>query len=269
MSEPTIQFTKENLDTYLKELAKEYRKLNGKTMPAEIILVGGAAVLAGYGFRDMTTDIDAVIHASSYMKDAINHVGDRFDLPNGWLNTDFIRTASYSAKLSQFSSYYRTYSNVLSVRIIGAEYLIAMKLRSGRQYKKDMSDVIGILDEHEKRGKPISMEQIRTAVINLYGDWETLPDTSKEFIADVMKDGDYPELYSQALESEENSKEMLVHFQERYPGVTTQDNVNDILRTLKQKQERPSVLAKLHSYKEKQKSPEIPRKHRTKSDREL
>lgn len=269
LSDPTIQFTKENLDTYLKELAKEYRKLSGKAMPAEIVLVGGAAVLAGYGFRDMTTDIDAVIHASSYMKDAINHVGDKFDLPNGWLNTDFIRTASYSSKLSQFSSYYRTYSNVLSVRIIGAEYLIAMKLRSGRQYKKDMSDVIGILAEHDSRGKPITMEQIRAAVINLYGEWETLPDASKDFIADVMKDGNYPALYSQTLESEENSKEMLIHFQERYPGVTTQDNVNDILRTLKQKQERPSVLAKLQAYKEEQNSPEVHEKRRTKTDREL
>ena len=44
-------FTKQNLDTYLKELAKEFRKLNGKDMPAEIILIGGAAILANYGFR--------------------------------------------------------------------------------------------------------------------------------------------------------------------------------------------------------------------------
>ena len=46
-------FTKENLDSYLKELAKEYRKLNGKTMPAEIILIGGPSVLANYGFRNI------------------------------------------------------------------------------------------------------------------------------------------------------------------------------------------------------------------------
>lgn len=78
-------FTKENLDTYLKELAKEFRKQNGKSAPAELILVGGAAILTNYGFRDMTTDIDAVIHAASSMKDAINRVGDRFHLPNGWL----------------------------------------------------------------------------------------------------------------------------------------------------------------------------------------
>ena len=31
-------FTKENLDLYLKELAKEFRKNYGKSMPAEIIL---------------------------------------------------------------------------------------------------------------------------------------------------------------------------------------------------------------------------------------
>ena len=74
-------FTKENLDTYLKELAKEFRKINGKSMPAEIVLVGGAAILTNYGFRDMTTDVDAVIHADSAMKDAINLVGDKYNLP--------------------------------------------------------------------------------------------------------------------------------------------------------------------------------------------
>ena len=73
-------FTKENLDGYLKELAKAFRKRNGTSMPAEIILVGGAAILVNYGFRAMTTDIDAIIHAASSMKDAINEVGNRHDL---------------------------------------------------------------------------------------------------------------------------------------------------------------------------------------------
>ena len=88
-------FTKDNLDSYLKELAKEFRKINGSRTPAEITLIGGAAVLVNYGFREMTYDVDAIIQASSSMKDAINHVGDRMGLPNGWLNTDFVRTTSY------------------------------------------------------------------------------------------------------------------------------------------------------------------------------
>lgn len=99
-SEKQIEFTKENIDTYLKEVAKEYRKQIGKNMPAEMILIGGASVLVNYGFRDMTTDIDAVIQAASVMKDVINRVGDRYDLPNGWLNQDFVRTESYSRKRS-------------------------------------------------------------------------------------------------------------------------------------------------------------------------
>ena len=58
-------FNKDKLDLYLKELAKEYKKTAGKNMPAEIILIGGAAILANYGFREITTDVDAYIKAVS------------------------------------------------------------------------------------------------------------------------------------------------------------------------------------------------------------
>lgn len=132
MSSDSSVFTGENLNDYLKAVAKEYKKMGGKAMPAELILIGGAAVIANYGFREMTTDIDAIIHAASVMKDAINSVGDQYHLQNGWLNTDFMRTASYSPKLDQYSTYYRTFGGILSVRTVQAEYLIAMKLRSGR-----------------------------------------------------------------------------------------------------------------------------------------
>ena len=94
-----VRFTTENIDQYMKALAKAYRKLGGRNMPAEIILIGGAAVLADYGFREATYDIDAIITASSVMEDAIRAVGDEFNLPNGWLNEDFRKTVSYSPKL--------------------------------------------------------------------------------------------------------------------------------------------------------------------------
>ena len=80
-----------------------------------------------------------VIHASSSMKDAINRVGDKYGLPNGWLNTDFMRTGSYSKKVDEVSEYYKTYSNILQIRTVSAEYLIAMKLRSGRKYKNGLT----------------------------------------------------------------------------------------------------------------------------------
>lgn len=228
-------FTKENLDTYLRELAKEFRRLNGKRVPAEIVLVGGAAILTNYGFRDMTTDIDAIIHAASSMKDAINHVGDKFDLPNGWLNTDFMHTGSYSPKLDEFSVYYKSFYGVLSVRTIAAEYLIAMKLRSGRKYKNDLSDIIGILAEHEKNGAPITFEKIDAAVKNLYGGWDSFPEDSKPFIENALKNGDFENVYASVKNDEIESKDILVDFEKDYPKVAKESNINDILKTLKEK----------------------------------
>lgn len=226
-------FTKENLDLYLKEVAKEFRKRNGKHMPAEMILVGGAAVLANYGFRDMTTDIDAVIHASSAMKDAINKVGDKFHLPNGWLNSDFMRTESYSSKIFEVSIYYKTFSNILSVRLVSAEYLIAMKLRSGRKYKNDLSDIIGILAEHEKMGYPITLEAVKDAVIMLYNGWENIPVDSRLFIEDAFEKGNFGEVYKKVRESEQKSKQLLIDFQENYPDAVVSANINEILNQLK------------------------------------
>ena len=139
---------KEQIDNYLKKVAKQYRKLSGKSMPAEITLIGGASILVNYGFRDSTYDIDALIHAASSMKDAINYVTDTMKLPNDWLNDDFKNTTSYTPKLVNYSVYYRTFSNVVTIRTITGEYLVAMKLKAFRKYKHDISDIVGIMREH-------------------------------------------------------------------------------------------------------------------------
>lgn len=229
-------FNIENLDLYLKELGKEYRKSSGKGMPAEIILIGGAAILANYGFREMTTDVDAIINAASSMKDAINKVGDKFNLPNGWLNSDFMKTASYTPKLSTYSVHYKEFSNVLQVRTVSAEYLIAMKLMAGRKYKNDLSDIVGILAEHQKRGTPITMDIIKAAVTNLYGSWDKLTLDSRDFIENTMQKGNFEQLYKSVSNEEKKSKEALIEFQQEYPGVTTTENVDSILGNLKKKQ---------------------------------
>ena len=222
-------FTKENLDNCLKELAKEFRKLNGTKVPAEIILIGGASILANYGFREMTYDMDAIVSASPAMKEAINYVGDKFGLPNGWLNTDFVRTKSYTPKLAEFSAYYKTFSNILTVRTVSSEYLIAMKLMAGRKYKNDLSDIVGILWEHQKNDSNITRDAIDKAVTGLYGGWDDVPTDSKAFIDAVFVDGDYEILYKKSRESELQSRDILLEFEEQYPDVTNMDNADAIL----------------------------------------
>ena len=231
-------FKKDNLDLYLKELAKEYKKLVGRNMPAEIILIGGAAIIESYGFRDMTTDVDAIISAASAMKDAINRIGDRYDLPNGWMNADFQKTESYSSKLLQYSSFYRTFNQVLNVRVVTGEYLVAMKLRAFRQYKNDLSDIIGVLAEHEKRGDPMTFERIEKAVTDLYGSWDNCPKGAKDFIANTLSAGNYEKVYELVRQNEKDAKNDLIDFEDKYPGALKTDNVDDVLQNLRARKRR-------------------------------
>ena len=228
--------TKENLNTYLKELAKQFRKLNGKAMPAEITLIGGASILINYGFRDSTYDVDALIHASSAMKDAINYVTDTLGLPNGWLNEDFKNTKSYTPRLVNYSKYYRTFSNVLTVRTITGEYLVAMKLMAYRQYKHDISDVVGILREQQNSGDPLTLERIDKAVKDLYDNWDNLPENAKNMIESILANEDMDALYEAYANEEAAAKDALITFEDKYPDVLKEDNLADILNHLLKEQ---------------------------------
>ena len=228
--------TKENLDTYLKELAKQFRKLNGKAMPAEITLIGGASILVNYGFRASTYGVDALIHASSAMKNANIYVTDTLGLPNGWLNEDFKNTKSYTPRLVNYSKYYRTFSNVLTVRTITGEYLVAMKLMSYRQYKHDISDIVGILREQQSSGDPLTLERIDKAVKNLYDNWDNLPENAKNMIESILANEDMDALYEAYANEEAAAKDALITFEDKYPDVLKEDNLADILNHLLKEQ---------------------------------
>jgi len=228
-------FSAQNLDYYLNELSKVFRKLNGKKIPAEIILVGGASILADYEFRKTTNDVDAVIMASSVMKDAVGIIRDKYKLPNDWMNEDFRGTKSYSSKLREVSVYHKTFSDILTVRKITSEYLIAMKLMAGRKYKNDMSDIIGILWKHEENKKPITIEKIKNAVVSLYGDWNKIPKDSVNFINTAFEQKDYKELYTKVRKDEEETRIVLSEIDKQYPKLLNKNNIDIILEIAKKK----------------------------------
>lgn len=232
-----IPITKEDLDTYLKEVAKQFRKLNKKAMPAEITLIGGASILINYGFRDSTYDADALIQASSAMKDAINYVTDTFGLPNGWLNEDFKNTRSYTPKLVQYSKRYRTFSNIVNIRTITGEYLVAMKLMASRKYKHDISDIVGILREQKKSGSPLTYEQIDKAVTDLYDSWEKMPEDAQVLIHSILENEDLDALYETYANEEAAAKDALITFEDKYPDALTENNLDEILNHLLERQE--------------------------------
>lgn len=229
-----VPFTKENLDYYLKELAKEYKKRSHGT-PAELILVGGASVIINYEFRMSSYDIDAAYDARSVMKEAINAVGDRLGLPNGWVNDDFKKTSSYTPKIAQYSEYYKTFSNVLQIRTVRAEYLVAMKLMSARRYKKDTSDIAGIFYEQQIAGNPMTYDKVNTAVNQLYGGWDNISEYAKELLQKVLECKDLKKLFIEFSEDEMEAKESLLDVERKYPGVVQKDTIDSIIEVAKKR----------------------------------
>lgn len=221
------------LNKAFNSLAKKYRKKCGKGAKAEIILVGGAAIIGRYDFRDMTTDVDALILADSVIQEAANEVGEELNLRNGWLNSDFSHSASYSTKLVQISKFYKTFCNVIDVRVVSGEYLVAMKLKSGRKYKHDLSDILGILLEHQLQGNELKYSDIDRAVNELYGGWEDIPQDSIDLLKSSMEDGDYQSLFSKAQADEQDAKQMLLDFQATNPVFEKKTTINEILEQLK------------------------------------
>lgn len=218
MSSDKVEISKENIDKYLNELSKEYKKLAGRHIPAEIILIGGAAIAENYGFRNSTTDIDAIIFAASAMKEAILKVCDKFkELPSDWLNADFKKTKSFSNKLVQHSIFYKNFNQILDVRIVVGEYLVAMKLCSGRRYKHDLSDIVGIIKEHNDAGNPITYAGIDATIKELYGSWDNVSEHAQKTLFEALKCNNNEELYVAVDNNEKQIAKDLKEFREENP----------------------------------------------------
>jgi hypothetical protein len=225
-------FNKENLEGYLIDLSREFKILNGNKMPAEIILVGGASILLNYNFRKSTDDVDAIIRAASVIKEAINIVAEKRNLPNNWLNMDFINSESYSDKLLNITKHYKTFLGVLDVNIIDDEYLIAMKLRAGRRYKKDLSDVVGIIYENRKKGNEITREKLEKAFLYLYDDLSKMPEISQRLFEEIFTVNNLQALYDKKREKEQKIDQTLDDFKQMFPDEINKIGLNNIINSL-------------------------------------
>ncbi len=226
------EIQKESIDTYLKELAKEFKRITGRKTNAEIIIVGGGSVLLNYDFRMNSVDIDAFNTSEEAVRAAALIVAEKYNLPNDWLNDDFKKTKSYSPKLREYSVYYKTYANVLEFRTINREYLIAMKMVSGRKYKNDLSDILGILYYHYNKQDEITFEQIEKAVNALYGGFERISDETKEYVMSAIQNKSFIKGYEKQKENEQSIKARLITFEEKFPNMTSEDNIDDIINQL-------------------------------------
>ena len=222
---------KEDINLYLKELTKVIRKnKRNSDVTYELILIGGASILVNYEFRNSTSDVDCIDVNNILMNDAIIKVAEKYDLPTDWINTDFKITKSYSDKLINYSTYYKTFGNgTLEIRTIKDEYLIAMKLVSGRKYKNDISDIVGIISEIKKE-RDISLSEIEKAVIDLYGDMSKVDSFAYSLLKDCLNNSlvNYEEIKKIEKQNKDNLLELDGDIR-----FLNDDNINYILEKLK------------------------------------
>ena len=140
--------------------------------------------------------------------------------------------------LIEHSTYYRTYSRVLEIRTISAEYLIAMKLVSGRRYKKDLSDIVGILYEQKRNGRPITYEKVERAVLDLYGGWDKVDEYARKVLMKALESSDLESLFVTQARNEEESKNAILEIEEKYPGAVREDNVNEVIKAALAKKQK-------------------------------
>lgn len=168
MMQSKEKITRANAMDIIRRFAKEYRKTLGKA-PAEIIIVGGGSIMLNYKFRDATQAFNVILRAASGIRDVITRFADENNLPRDWMNTGFVKTASYSDVLAEVSRHYYWLNNkTLEIRTVSGIYLIAMKMIAHRDYRNDISDAIGILTEEAEAGNHYSYDEIEAACQKLY-----------------------------------------------------------------------------------------------------
>ena len=222
-------FSQKNLNFYLNELAKDIKKIMGRNADVEVILVGGGAVIAGgYDFREMTMDIDFMESYGQSIKDAVHRTGDRLGLPSSWMNSDFTKTDSYSENIRKVSRPYKTFRQVLHVRSLGDNHLVAMKLASDRLYKFDRSDIVGIVTRMDGSKEEIE-KAVKQAVKDLYGDWGYLKERSQKFFEIVLENLSDEHFYEKIRDIEKKNKDILIDFEEQYPDILNNEIADNLL----------------------------------------
>lgn len=145
---------------------------------AEIVVVGGAALVLLFDARESTKDVDAyfVKPEASVIRDAAEAVADRLNLPADWLNDG---AKAYLVTVTAGELLY--HSRGLTVRAASTAQLLAMKLAAWRDAvdrgdaKLLLSQMAGSADDIWAAVKPfVPSRQLDKASYAFEDLWETL-----------------------------------------------------------------------------------------------
>ena len=133
--------TREEAEAALQELVAELEQRGHKS---KIYIVGGAALMLGFGARDATRDIDAVITPRAEILQIVAEVARRKNLTDDWLNS---AAAMYVPAWPDDPNPRIIISTErVQISIASAEMLLAMKIHASRG-RQDIEDLRFLLAE--------------------------------------------------------------------------------------------------------------------------
>lgn len=133
--------TREEAEAALQELVEELERLGHKS---DIYIVGGAALMLGFGARDATRDIDAVLTPRTEILPLVAQIARRRNLTDDWLNS---AAAMYVPPWPDDPNPRLIISTGrVQVSIASAEMLLAMKIHASRG-RQDIDDLRFLLAE--------------------------------------------------------------------------------------------------------------------------
>jgi hypothetical protein len=175
MTNSAPKFTREQIERFLERLNHELAQLG---VTGEICIVGGAALVLGFGCRNSTRDIDALVIAPPSIRAAAQKVAELEQIPSSWLN-DGAKGFASSQPIETKEILQMSHLRVVSPP---AEYILAMKCIAAR---------VGI-DDNDKADAKFLIKYLKLtdseAVLSIVGRYyneKLIPAKTQYFIQEI------------------------------------------------------------------------------------
>lgn len=153
---------KTNMDIYLNALNTYIYQTFGN-ISIDILVSGGSALIIGHNFRQCTEDIDTYIQSNVDLSKCIEAVSRDYSIPDDWMNSDFVKSPSFSTKLTHKAEFIKSYGCLNVYKVCDLD-LICMKLVAFRE--KDIADLQNLILDCPA----ITQDMLSNNLVYLYGD---------------------------------------------------------------------------------------------------
>lgn len=176
-------FSTDEIKSILSELATEYDKTSGE--PLTVLIVGGSAAMFRFDFKKDTKDIDIVLTKASPIFDECkqiisNRFGVFFDEVAFEVREE--KPAHFEKIILEETFPLDINSEKISFRLHNKKMLFGCGLHWFRRYKHHVSNILDMLIEEQKKGNPLTANDLENYFEETYAGCVSLSSEVKEFL---------------------------------------------------------------------------------------